>query len=101
MTRDGSSCVAFFCSNGANLASRQNVLKNGALGIPQAHWTRSSQSYRIEHALDVQIHNLRKSGVRVRIKLLAPRCPSVCEKYINMICCFLDFFDQCLNAQYL
>lgn len=97
ITRDGSSCVEFFCSSGANLADDVSA------GSLQAHCHYSAnffdvQSYGIENTLNVQIHDFRKRGIRVSIELLAPCSTRIREQYIDMIRCLLDFLDQRLDT---
>ena len=41
---------------------------------------------RVEHTLDIQIHNLRKHLLGVGVKLLAPCCAGIGEENINMVC---------------
>lgn len=101
MTRDGSSRVAFLCRSGANLRAGVNSTasqrRHGGLENILDH----IQSNCVEHALDVQVHDLGESGVRMRVEFLTPRCTSVREEYVDMVCRLLDFLDQCLDTSYL
>lgn len=62
-------------------------------------WDENIQPNGVEYTLDVQVHDLRKSGIRMRVELFSPCCASVREEYINMICCFPNFLDQGFHAR--
>ena len=51
------------------------------------------QSDSIEDALYIQVHDLGKCRVRMRIELLTPCRPSVSEQYVNMIRCLRNFLN--------
>jgi hypothetical protein len=55
------------------------------------------QSDGVEHALDIQIHDLGKGLIRMGVEFLSPCSSGVGKQYVNMICCFGDFVDKMLN----
>ena len=59
------------------------------------------QSNSVENTFNVQIHDLRKCGIRMRIELLAPRSPRVRKQYIHMIRRLFHFLHQSLHVSYL
>lgn len=46
---------------------------------------RREQLYGVEDGLDVQVHDLLERPVRVRVKLLPPRCARIGEEDVDMV----------------
>ena len=67
----------------------------------QAQRIPNVQSDGIEYTLNVQIHHLCESRVRMRIELLPPRRPRVRKQDIDMISRLRDLFYKPLNIRNL
>ena len=59
------------------------------------------QSDSIKNTLNVQIHDLRKRGIWMRIEFLSPRSPRVREQDIHMIRCLFHLRHQSFHIGYL
>lgn len=103
MTRDGSSCVAFFWSRGANLTlvsicwvarNKRRACQKMKMKHPSFKINMNLQSNRPKHTLDIQIHHLRKRTIWMCIELLAPRRSCICKQDIHTIRGFLHLGHQ-------
>lgn len=68
------------------------------LNRPPLLQQRSELSDGVEHTLDVQIHHLGESGVRVLVERLAPCCAGVGEEDVDVVGVLLDLLKEALDA---
>lgn len=51
----------------------------------------------VEHALDIQVHDLAECLMRMRVEVCTPCSAGVGEQNVNMVCLFLNLFHQALD----